>query len=135
MEPDDLQSQSWFSGSSADASATSAETGAGGSSAPMPTHTVNARHHPRRPTAHSFAAHESSRRLYVHRAPGVSVEFGRAAVSSLAMTTHHVLDPCTAEAIATFELATADDVDAAVERAKATLPAWKRVSTPSRDRP
>jgi acyl-CoA reductase-like NAD-dependent aldehyde dehydrogenase len=50
------------------------------------------------------------------------------------MTTHDVLDPCTAEPIATFELATADDVDAAVERAKAALPDWKRVSTQDRAR-
>jgi acyl-CoA reductase-like NAD-dependent aldehyde dehydrogenase len=50
------------------------------------------------------------------------------------MTTHDVLDPCTAEAIATFELATAGDVDAAVDRAKTALPAWKRVSTQDRAR-
>ena len=50
------------------------------------------------------------------------------------MTTHDVLDPCTAAAIATFELATADDVDGAVERAKAALPGWKRVSTQDRAR-
>ena len=50
------------------------------------------------------------------------------------MTLHDVLDPCTAEPIASFELATAGDVDVAVERAKAALPGWKRVSTQDRAR-
>ena len=47
---------------------------------------------------------------------------------------HDVLDPCTATAIATFELATPGDVDVAVDRATAALPAWKRVSTQDRAR-
>jgi acyl-CoA reductase-like NAD-dependent aldehyde dehydrogenase len=50
------------------------------------------------------------------------------------MTTHDVLDPCTAEPIATFELATADDVDDAVDQAQAALPAWRRMSTQDRAR-
>ena len=50
------------------------------------------------------------------------------------MTTHDVLDPCTAESIATFELATADDIDIAVAAATAALDGWKRVNTQDRAR-
>lgn len=50
------------------------------------------------------------------------------------MTPHDVLDPCTAESIATFELATADDVDIAVAAATVALDGWKRVTTQDRAR-
>jgi len=50
------------------------------------------------------------------------------------MTTQDVLDPCTAETIATFELASPDDVDAAVATATAALAGWKRVTTQDRAR-
>ena len=50
------------------------------------------------------------------------------------MTTHAVLDPCNAETIATFELATADEVDAVVARARAAFPAWAAISTQDRGR-
>jgi len=50
------------------------------------------------------------------------------------MATHDVIDPCTEEVIATHELATPADVDAAVAAARAALPAWKRVSTQDRGR-
>jgi betaine-aldehyde dehydrogenase len=50
------------------------------------------------------------------------------------VTLHDVLDPCTAEPIASFELASGAEVDAAVERARAALPDWKRVTTQDRAR-
>ncbi len=52
----------------------------------------------------------------------------------LEMTMHDVLDPCNAEVIASFELATADEVDLAVAHAKAAFPAWAAVSTQDRSR-
>ncbi len=50
------------------------------------------------------------------------------------MGTHAVLDPCTAETIASFELATADEVDAAVAAAKQASAAWAGTSTQDRAR-
>jgi acyl-CoA reductase-like NAD-dependent aldehyde dehydrogenase len=50
------------------------------------------------------------------------------------MTMHAVLDPCTAETIAHFELATTDEVDAAVDAAKQAFPIWAAVSTQDRAR-
>lgn len=50
------------------------------------------------------------------------------------MTTRAVLDPCNAETIATFELATADEVDATVARAKTAFPGWAAISTQDRAR-
>jgi acyl-CoA reductase-like NAD-dependent aldehyde dehydrogenase len=50
------------------------------------------------------------------------------------VSAHPVIDPSTETVLATFELAPADEVDRAVDAAKAAFPGWAAVSTQDRSR-